>query len=135
MGFDEWSDTWYENHKDNIKATTQEGYKYTLRILKDHFGRRKLSEIKAMDIEQFLKKLRRDGKSDSTLVQCRGMLYQIFNKAAVNDIILKNPVAYADKMRKQPKKRKEAYTADEIRVLLRDLLENKIGWSVRVRAL
>ncbi|MBQ7330365.1 MAG: hypothetical protein IJW94_01025, partial [Oscillospiraceae bacterium] len=46
---------WYENHKDNITATTQEGYKYTLRILKDHFGRRKLSEIKAMDIELFLK--------------------------------------------------------------------------------
>ena len=112
--FEEWSDAWFENHKDNITATTQEGYKYTLRILKDHFGRRKLSEIKAMDIEQFLKKLRRDGKSDSTLAQCRGMLYQTFNKAAANDIILKNPVAYADKMRKQPKKRKEAYTADEV---------------------
>ena len=55
------------------------------------------------------------------------MLYQIFNKAAANDIILKNPVAYADKMRKQPKKRKESYTADEVRVLLRDLPENKIG--------
>ena len=56
LRFDEWGDRWYENHKDNITATTQEGYKYTLRILKDHFGRRKLSEIKAMDIEQFLKK-------------------------------------------------------------------------------
>ena len=132
LRFEEWSDAWFENHKDNITATTQEGYKYTLRILKDHFGRRKLSEIKAMDIEQFLKKLRRDGKSDSTLAQCRGMLYQIFNKAAANDIILKNPVAYADKMRKQPKKRKEAYTADEVRILLRDLPENKIGWSIRL---
>lgn len=132
LRFDEWGDRWYENHKDNITATTQEGYKYTLRILKDHFGRRKLSEIKAMDIEQFLKKLRRDGKSDSTLAQCRGMLYQIFNKAAANDIILKNPVAYADKMRKRPKKRKEAYTADEVRILLRDLPENKIGWSIRL---
>ena len=132
LRFEEWADTWFENHKDNIKPTTQDGYRYTLRILKDHFGRRKLSEIKAMDIEQFLKKLRRDGKSDSTLAQCRGMLYQIFNKAAANDIILKNPVAYADKMRKQPKKRKEAYTADEVRVLLRDLPENKIGWSIRL---
>ncbi|MBQ7330366.1 MAG: site-specific integrase [Oscillospiraceae bacterium] len=60
------------------------------------------------------------------------MLYQIFNKAAANDIILKNPVAYAENMRKQPKKRKEAYTADEVRVLLRDLPENKIGWSIRL---
>ena len=57
-----------------------------------------------MDIEQLLKKLHRDGKSDSTLAQCRGMLYQIFNKAAANDIILKNTATYADRMRKQPKK-------------------------------
>lgn len=132
LRFDEWADVWYENHLDNIKPTTQESYKYTLRILKDHFGRRRLAEIKAMDIEQFLKKLRKDGKSDSSLAQCRGMLYQIFNKAAANDIILKNPVAYADKMRKQPKKRKEAFTADEVRALLRDLPEDKIGWSVRL---
>ena len=78
LRFDEFGDTWFENHKDNISPTTQESYKYTLRILKDYFGRRKLSEIKAMDIEQFLKKLRKEGRSDSCLAQCRGMLYQIF---------------------------------------------------------
>ena len=108
MRFDEWADIWYENHQDNIKPTTQESYKYTLRILKDHFGKRKLTEIKAMDVEQFLKKLRKDGKSDSSLAQCRGMLYQILNKAAANDLIIKNPVQYADKMRKGPPKRKES---------------------------
>ena len=132
LRFDEFGDTWFENHKDNISPTTQESYKYTLRILKDYFGRRKLSEIKAMDIEQFLKKLRKEGRSDSCLAQCRGMLYQIFNKAAANDLVMKNPVAFADKMRKQPKERKEAFTADEVRELFRSLPENKIGWSIRL---
>lgn len=132
LRFGEWADTWFENHKDNIKPTTQEGYRYTLRLLKDHFGRRKLAEIKAMDIEQFLKKLRKEGRSDSMLAQCRGMLFQIFNKAAANDIILKNPVAFADKMRKRPPKEKEAFTADEVRTLLRELPEDKIGWSIRL---
>ena len=132
LRFEEWADTWFENHKDNIKPTTQDGYRYTLRILKDHFGRRKLSEIKAMDIEQFLKKLRKEGRSDSALAQCRGMLFQIFNKAAANDIILKNPVAFADKMRKRPPREKEAFTADEVRTLLRELPEDKIGWSIRL---
>ena len=132
LRFEEWADTWFENHKDNIKPTTQDGYRYTLRILKDHFGRRRLSEIKAMDIEQFLKKLRKDGRSDSALAQCRGMLFQIFNKAAANDIILKNPVAFADKMRKRPPREKEAFTADEVRTLLRELPEDKIGWSIRL---
>ena len=132
MRFDEWADIWYENHLDNIKPTTQESYKYTLRILKDHFGKRKLADIKAIDVEQFLKKLRKDGKSDSYLAQCRGMLYQILNKAAANDLIIKNPVAFADKMRKRPPQRKESFNADEVRLLMEKLPENKVGWSIRL---
>ncbi len=132
MRFDEWADTWYTNHLDNIKPTTQESYRYTLRILKDHFGRRKLADIKALDVEQFLKKLRKEGRSDSCLAQCRGMLFQILNKAAANDLIIKNPVAFADKMRKRPPQRKEAFTADEVRLLMENLPENKIGWSIRL---
>ena len=34
--FAEWADFWFENHKDNIRPTTQESYRYTLKILKDH---------------------------------------------------------------------------------------------------
>lgn len=132
LRFDEWADIWFKNHADNVKPTTQESYRYTLRVLKDHFGRRKIAQIKAIDIEQFLKKLRKEGRSDSSLAQCRGMLYQIFNKAAANDLIIKNPVAYADKMRKRPPQRKEAFTADEVRLLMEKLPENKIGWSVRL---
>ena len=35
-GFSEWADFWFEQHKCNITPTTQESYKYTLRILKEH---------------------------------------------------------------------------------------------------
>ena len=130
--FDEFGAAWLEHHKDNISPTTQEHYRYTLQILTDHFGRRKLAGIKAMDVEQFLKKLRKDGKSDSSLAQCRGMLYQILNKAAANDLIIKNPVQYADKMRKGPPKRKESFNADEVRLLMEKLPEDKVGWSIRL---
>lgn len=130
--FDEWADQWFEFHKENVKPTTAEGYRYTLRILKDHFGRRKLAEIKAMDIEQFLRQLRKEGRSDSALAQCRGMMFQICKKAVANDYLMKNPVEYAEKMRKGPPKRKEAFTADEVRYLMENLPENKIGWSVRL---
>ncbi len=132
MRFEEWADIWYENHKDNVTATTQEGYKYTLRILKDHFGRRKLAEIKTMDVEQFLRKLRKDGRASSYIAQCRGMLHQIMNKAVANDFLMKNPVAFAEKMRKQPPKEKEAFTADEMRILFRELPDDRIGWSIRL---
>lgn len=130
--FATWADIWYENHKDNVKPTTQENYRYTLRILKDHFERRQLDEIKAMDIEQFLKKLRRDGRADSTIAQCRGMLYQIFNKAEANDLVRKNPVRFAEKMRKRPAKRKEAFTAEEVKLLLEKLPEDQVGWGIRL---
>ena len=79
MTFLEWSNVWFENHKSNIQPTTQENYKYTLRILQDHFDRQKIKEIKAYDIEVFLKKMRKDGRSDSYLASCRAMLFQIFN--------------------------------------------------------
>ena len=130
--FSEWADVWFEQHKDNIKPTTQENYVYTLRILKSNIGRRRVADIKAMDIEVLLRKLRREGRSDSCLAQCRGMLFQIFNKAEANDLVNKNPVRFAEKMRKRPPKRKEAFTADEVKLLLKELPENKIGWSIRL---
>ena len=132
LRFEEWADTWYEHHKDNIKPTTQESYRYTLRILKDYFGRWRLIDIKAMHVEEFLKRLRKEGRSNSALSQCRGMLYQILNKACANDFITKNPVAYADKMRKAPPKRKDAYTMDEVRLLWNNLPQDMVGWSIRL---
>ena len=123
--FDEWADRWFSYHRESVKPTTAEGYKYTLRILKNYFARKKLADIKAMDIEQFLRQLRKEGRSDSALAQCRGMLFQIFKKAVANDYLMKNPVEYAEKMRKSPPKRKEAFTADEVRYLMGGVFR---GW-------
>lgn len=130
--FGEWAEIWFDNHKENIQSTTQESYRYTMRILQGHFGRRRLKQIKAYDIEQFLKKLRKDGASNSRLAQCRGMLFQIFNKAVANDLPDKNPVAFADKLRKARPKPKDTFTPEEVKFLLKNLPENLIGWSIRL---
>ncbi len=131
--FNTWADLWFEHHKDTITATTQESYRYTLRILKNYFGPRKLGDIKPYDVEVFLKTMRKEGRSDSYITGCRGMLYQIFHKAEANDLVRKNPVRYADKMRSRgPVKRKEAFTADEIRILMRELPDDRIGLSIRL---
>lgn len=132
MTFNEWSLKWFDNHKDNITPTTQENYRYTLRILQGYFGNRKVSDIKTYDIEQFLRKIRREGRSDSSVAQCRGMLFQIFKKAAANDLIHKNPVEFADKMRKGPPKRKDAFTTEEVRILFEKLPDDAMGWSIRL---
>lgn len=77
-------------------------------------------------------KLVRDGKSGSTVAQSRGMLFQIFRMAVANDILMKNPVAHAEKIRRGPSKGKDAFTADEVRKLMKELPEDKIGWSIRL---
>ena len=131
--FSEFADIWYDHHRANITPTTQESYRYTLRILKEHFGNRPLTEIKAFDVELFLRKLQEDGRSKSALTQCRGMLFQIFHKAEANDLVHKNPVRFADKTRsREATKRKEAFTAEEVRVLMEQLPHNRIGYTIRL---
>ncbi len=131
--FEEWADIWYASHKDNVMPTTQENYKYTLRILKAGFANKNLKEIKSFDVEVFLKNLRIEGRSISCITQCRGMLYQIMHKAEANDLILKNPVRFADKMRyREPPKRKEAFSAAEVSILMERLPMDKVGLSIRL---
>lgn len=131
--FDEWADIWFEGHKDNVAPTTQENYRYTLRILKRFFVRKRLRDIKPYDIEEMLKKLWQEGKSVSCVTQCRGMMHQIMNKAESNDLVRKNPVRFAEKMRyREQIKRKEAFTSEEVAILFERLPENLIGWSIRL---
>ena len=131
--FSDWAELWFEHHQDNIAPTTQENYRYTLRILNEGFARRRIADVKPYDIEMFLKKLRRDGRSDSGIAQCRGMLYQIFNKAEANDLIRKNPVRFAEKMRRTGAvKRKENFTAEEVRILMEHLPDERIGWGIKL---
>ena len=132
LRFDDWANAWFEGRKDDLKVSSRKSYQYTLRILIDHFGSWKIADIKAMHIEEFLKKLRQEGRSDSALAHCRGMLYSILNKAVASDLLSKNPVAYAEKLKKQPVNTREAFTEEEIRILLRDLPDDRIGSSIKL---
>jgi integrase len=61
------------------------------------------------------------------------MLHQIFHKADANDLIRKNPVAFAEKMRsRDPIKRKEAFTAEEVKLLMEKLPLDQVGMSIRL---
>lgn len=133
LTFKEWADRWYEGYQDAVSPTTYESYGYTLNILNEAFGGRKLDSIKALDVEQFLKSLRAAGKSDSSLAKCRGMLYQIMHKAEANDLIHKNPVRFADKMKARGSvKRKEAFTQEEVKLLMEHLPGDRMGHTIRL---
>ena len=90
-------------------------------------------KVNDIDVETMLKNLRREGRSISCLTQCRGMMYQIMNKAEANDLIRKNPVRFAEKMRyREPVKRKDAFTAEEVSILMERLPDDRIGLSIRL---
>ena len=131
--FEDWADTWFEGHKDNIAPTTQESYKYCLKMLKEGFYHRPLTVIRPIDIENFLKGMRRNGRSDSYISKARGMLYQIFQKAEANDLVRRNPVRLAEKMRATgTAKRKEAFTTAEVAHLMKVLPDDRMGLSIRL---
>ena len=131
--FSEWADTWFEGHKDNISRSTQHSYKYTLVKLKEQLGDKPLNTIKAMDIEDVLRAFRKEGKSDSYVAKARGMLFQIMKKAEANELINRNPVACAEKMRaSKPMGAKEAFTAEEVTLLMQELPHDKLGDSIRL---
>ena len=67
--FSEWADIWFEHHKGNITATTQQSYGHTLTKLKEYFGEYLLDDIMPFDIEAFLAQLREDGFSDNYLTK------------------------------------------------------------------
>ena len=131
--FEEWADAWYEHHKENVSVTTAESYRYTLRTLKDFFKGKKLREIKAMDVENLLRKMRRDGRSDSYISKSRAMLFQIMHRAEANDLIRKNPVPLAEKMRKKMNiTPRDAFTEEEVSLLMSKLPYDRMGWSIRL---
>ena len=89
--------------------------------------------IRPIDIENFLKGMRRDGRSDSYISKARGMLYQIFQKVEANDLVRRNPVRLAEKMRATgTAKRKEAFTTAEVAHLMKVLPDDRMGLSIRL---
>lgn len=55
------------------------------------------------------------------------------HKAEANDLIRKNPVRFAEKMKAhKPVKRKEAFTQEEVKILMEQLPENKVGHTIRL---
>lgn len=131
--FSEWADLWFEYHRDNLALSSQEGYQYTLRALKEYFGHRRIADIKPIDVEIFLKSMVREGRSASYITKSRGMLYQIMNKAEANDYIRKNPVRFAEKTRNlQTESTKDAFTEEEVRLLMENLPDDRIGWCIRL---
>lgn len=133
-GFSYWADLWYADHKDQVQESTYSGYKFTLKLVKDHFKDSPIEAIKPLDINRFLNQLIEDGSSGSKANKCRAMLMQIFDFAEANEAVRRNParLAKAIREREDTKKHKDAFSEEETEHLLRELPEDKLGHSIRL---
>ena len=129
---EEWSRVFMELHSPNLKPVTIGNYNHTLKLINKHLGDRKIRDLKPMDIEWLLLRLREEGRSDSAISQVRGLLYQMFERAVGNDLVNKNIVQYAPKLRKRAPSEKESYTEEEVTTLLEQLPLSKIGMGIRL---
>ncbi len=129
----QFADIWFERHKKNIAVATQEHYKYMLRTIKAHLGDRVLRDIKVYEVEDFLDALEAEGKSDSYISGCRGLLTQIYKRAQAYQLVNWNPSENAEKRRARGQVQpKEAFDMQEIQLMMAELPDNLIGWSIRI---
>lgn len=127
------SNLWYERHRTKVTPVTYEGYRYTLRILQNYFGDIRVEKILPMDIEDMLNALASEGRSQSAISSCRAMMHQIMGMAVANGLIDRNPVQYAEKMRyENTSGRREAFTDEEVKLLMLHLPNDKIGMTIRL---
>lgn len=133
MSFSAWSDIWYKNREGQVSARTYDGYQYTLTLLKNYFKDAPLHTIKPMMVEEFLNGLNREGRSRSYITKCRGMLHGIMQKAEANELIRRNPVALAERIRgNNNESHKDSFTAKEVQRLFQYLPDDRMGLSIRL---
>ena len=137
LTFGQFADMWYADYRSQVQPSTYSGYKYTLALLKKQFARKRICEILPIHINQFIDSVRKQGYSSSQLRKCRAMLIQIFTAADHNGLIMRNPALSAKKLRKQRQlgriepKKKDAFTAEEVREMKASLPQDLIGHGIR----
>lgn len=125
----EWLDIWMKDYKfRSLEPITYNQYTRIIdTIIKPALGGKKLASIKTPDIQKFINSLQRDGirqdsgeggYSTAYIQKIRNMLHDAFDQAAVNGMIVRNPVNGVE----MPKQ-----TKPQIRVLSHDEQERFIA--------
>jgi len=86
------------------------------RLIIPYFQSYSLEEIKVVHIELWVDKLMQK-YSTSTVSKCVNLLREVMHKAVANDICIKNPVDYIDKIEVVHKKQK-AYSVEDARKMM-----------------
>lgn len=130
----EWLDVFMESHRSQVKAVTFENYRYMLAIIKEHpISNMKLQNVRPMDIDSFLQDLLDDDRSYSAVTKIRSLLFMALHSATGQDLLRRNPVAFCRKLKQRTNAAKQpCFTEEEMRILMQELPEDRIGHSIRL---
>lgn len=93
ISLNKWYQTWLEQYKiPNIKETSVHTYKQMYSCyIEPTLGGKHLSQVKPVHIQKVYNDLLDNGLSAKSISNIQGMLYDIFETACRNDLIIKNP--------------------------------------------
>ncbi|MCL1822663.1 MAG: site-specific integrase [Oscillospiraceae bacterium] len=129
----EYAERWYKEYKGQVKLSTYAGYRFTLMIINQTWGKKRLCDIKPSDVENGLKKMVEEDRSRSVVTKVKAMLHQILRKAEANGIIDKNPVPLTQKTKmKTPPSKKDSLSLTEVGILYQELPDTRAGHAIRL---
>lgn len=119
MTVDEWYKVWIDMKKRTVKPGTAYGYE---RIYKNHIkkslGNKEIRKVNPIMCQKILNDMSDKGFKVSTESNIKGIMYDIFEYAFQNDVIIKNPCGKAVKVSGRKKGERLPMSIDEQKELL-----------------
>lgn len=120
---DEWYNQWLKAYKTGCADNTHNYYASIYKThLKYKIGAIKVNQIKETHLQLILNEMSVSGKAKSTINGVKKMMFSLFDKAVVCNIIAVNPAKNLT-VKGKPKKERRALTANE-RILYLDACQN-----------
>lgn len=130
----ELGERYLEHHYKFVEAaeSTKDTDNCTLKLICKYVGQKLIREMTTCDVDYLLLTLKAEGYGKSYITKVRCLLFNMFQMAVAHCKVNDNVVAYAQKIRHNKSARKETFTAEEVQLMMKDLPQDKIGWSIRL---
>ena len=127
MLVDAWFDYWISIKKQTVRPNTVRNYSERYeRNIKGVIGSKLLADVKPIHCQRIFSNMADEGYKTSTIYQARIALYNMFEFARENDVIISNPCKKSLKSDMgKPSKKKEALTID----IQKKFLDAVVGYS------
>lgn len=131
-------DSWLEDRKPSLSPKTAEVYGWAISVLKDAFGRRRVTELSPSDVARLVMKLQKGGSKAWTIRKILTPLSGAYNVAVRDGLVASSPVVklLPHERPKGDQREKRCLSRAEIDSLLRSTLsQNGKDESLRWKAL